>query len=190
MNDLFVQDHDSAEFEAKRMFERQIGAGGIEAIRVAAGNEMFLKFCVGRDAPIYRFAIRETQKSLPATNPFRGALGLELKRQERFPESLEATVLLTLLARSTRAVAEGGPENGFSIPYVPFQNHEDYQLAQAATHVVVGRRGVGKSTLIRRATEMLRASKKVVVVIDAQSYATVSRDELAREILEDVLAGC
>lgn len=189
MSDLFLQDEDAAELDAIRLFEHQIGAGGIEALRVSAGNEVFLKFCVGRDAPIYRFAIRETQKSLPAANPFRGALSLELKRQERFPESLEATVLLTLLARSTRAVVESGPGGRFSIPYVPFQNHEDYQFAQPATHVVVGRRGVGKSTLIRRATEMLRASRKVVVAIDAQSYATVPREELAREILEDVIDG-
>ena len=189
MSDLFPQDESLAEIDAVRAFEHQIGAGGIETIRVSAGNEVFLKFCVGRDAPIYRFAIRETQKSLPASNPFRGALSLELKRQERFPESLEATVLLTLLARSTRAVAEAESADGFSIPYVPFQNHEDYQLAQSATHVVVGRRGVGKSTLIRRATEMLRASRKVVVVIDSQSYATVPRQYLSGEILQDVVEG-
>ncbi|WP_213772783.1 ATP-binding protein [Bradyrhizobium sp. dw_78] len=189
MSDLFSQDKDVAELEAIRAFEHQIGAGGIEAFRIAAGNEEFLKFCVGRDAPIYRYAIRETQKALPASNPFRGSLSLELRRQDRFPESLEATVLLSLLARSTRAVAENDPGTGFSIPYVPFQNHEDYQLAQAATHVVVGRRGVGKSTLIRRATEILRASQKVVVVIDSQPYATVSKDEVSRELLEDVVEG-
>jgi Cdc6-like AAA superfamily ATPase len=189
MSDLFLQDEVSAASDAVRGFEHQIGAGGIQTVREVAGNEVFLKFCVGRDAPIYRFAIRETQKTLPVSNPFRGALSLELKKQDRFPESLEATVLLTLLARSTRAVAESGSGDGFSIPYVPFQNHEDYQLAQPATHVVVGRRGVGKSTLIRRSTEMLRASKRIVVVIDAQSYATVPREDLAKEILQDVVDG-
>ena len=36
---------------------------------------------------------------------------------------------------------------------------------------------------------MLRASKRIVVVIDAQSYATVPREDLAREILQDVVDG-
>jgi AAA+ ATPase superfamily predicted ATPase len=73
------------------------------------------------------------------------------------------------------------------VPYVPFQNQEDYQLAQPATHVVVGRRGVGKSTLIRRALEILKDTSTIVAVIDAQAYATLSGDDLAREILDDVV---
>ena len=174
--------------EAEKIFEREIGASGVKTQRTLSGDRSFLKFVIGREAPIYSWALRETQKSLPLENPFKGVLGLSTRKTERFPESLEATVLLTLITRSTRAVSEDTSERGFSVPYVPFQNHEDHQLAQPASHVVVGRRGVGKSTLIRRAVEILRASSAVVAVIDVQAYSALTGDDLKRELLQDILS--
>jgi AAA ATPase domain len=141
------------------------------------------------EAPIYRHALRETQRALSADNPFRGALGLSFEKAERFPESLEATALLTLLTASTRVVAQDTSERGFSVPYVPFQNQEDHRLAQPASHVLVGRRGVGKSTLIRSAVKSLKASAAIVAVIDFQAYPALSGDDLAREILQDIVRG-
>jgi len=182
-----LMNEEAAKAEALKIFEREVGTTGVDTQITIAGNEHFLKFIVGRDAPFYKHALWETQKALPIESPFRGALGLSVRKTERFPESLEATALLTLLTRSTRAVAQDTSERGFSVPYVPFQNQEDYQLAQPATHVVVGRRGVGKSTLIRRALEILKDTPIIVAVIDAQAYAALSGDDLAREILDDVV---
>jgi hypothetical protein len=145
-----ITTEDEGESEARRIFETQIGATGITTRRSRAGNRPLLKFVVGREAPIYQYALRETKKAVSEENPFRATLGLLVEKANRFPESLEATTLLTLLTRSTRPVAEGEMEHGFLVPDVPFQNQEDHKLAQAASHVVVGRRGVGKSTLIRR----------------------------------------
>jgi Cdc6-like AAA superfamily ATPase len=180
-------DEESGESEARRIFEKEIGAPGVITKRSTAGNKSFLKFIVGREAPIYQHALRETQKALSEDNPFRGTLGLLVQKAERFPESLEATVLLTLLTRSTRAVAEDRSDRGFTVPYVPFQNREDHQLAQPASHVVVGRRGVGKSTLIRRAVEILRESAAIVAVVDVQAYSMLGDNDLQREILQDIL---
>src|SRR5258708_18100532 len=173
--------------EARSIFQREIGATDVKTHQTLAGGRSFLKFVVGKDAPLYQYALRATQKALPTENAFRRALGLHIQKAERFPESIEATSLLTLLTRSTRAVAQDTSERGFSVPYVPFQNREDYQLAQPATHVVVGRRGVGKSTLIRRALEILKSTAAVVAVIDVQAYSTLSKDDLSREILHDVV---
>jgi hypothetical protein len=188
MNQEHLQaDLEPAAEEAKKLFEREVGTTGVKSHISIAGNQPFLKFFVGRDSPFYNHALRETQRALPEENPFRGALGLVIERTDRFPESLEATALLTLLARSTRSVAQDTSERGFSVPYVPFQNREDYQLAQPATHVVVGRRGVGKSTLIRRALEILKSTGALVAVIDLQAYSTLSQDDLSREVLHDVV---
>jgi Cdc6-like AAA superfamily ATPase len=182
-----TMDEATAVAEALNIFEREIGASGVTTREMLVGNQPFLKFIVGRNASIYTRALRETQKALSPQNPFRGALGLYTKPTDRFPDSLEATALLTLLTRSTRAVSQDSSERGFSVPYVPFQNREDHQLAQPATHVVVGRRGVGKSTLIRRAVEILRASPAIVAVIDIQAYSALAGNDLSREILQDVL---
>lgn len=177
----------SAEDEARRLFEREVGISGIATKKSSAGDSLFLKFVVGRQAPLYQHALRETQKALSPTNPFRGGLGITIQRVERFPNSTEATALLTLLARSTRAVSEDRPERGFSVPYVPFRNQEDHQLAQPASHVVVGRRGVGKSTLLVRAIELLRESEAIVATVDVQAYSMLTGDDLFREVLLDVL---
>jgi hypothetical protein len=186
-DDVSQMDEDSGDAEARTIFEKEIGAPGVVTKRSFAGNRPFLKFVVGRDAPVYRHALRETQKSLSDTNPFRGTLGLAIQEADRFPESQEAIALLTLLARSTRAVAQDTSDRGFSVPYIPFQNREDHQLAQPASHVVVGRRGVGKSTLIRRAVEILRASPAIVGVVDMQAYSTLGTEDLQREVLQDVI---
>jgi energy-coupling factor transporter ATP-binding protein EcfA2 len=188
MDDIVeLMDEDAATAEALSIFEREVGTTGVNTEVRTAGHEKFLKFFVGRDSPFYKHALRETQKALSPQNPFRGALGLSTRKVERFPESLEATALLTLLTRSMRAVAQDTSERGFSVPYIPFQNQEDYQLAQPATHVIVGRRGVGKSTLIRRAVEILRATATIVAVIDLQAYAMLSPEDLPREILHDIV---
>jgi hypothetical protein len=172
--------------EALRIFEMEIGTAGVVAKSTTAGNRSFLKFVVGRDAPIYQHALRETQKSLSENNPFRGKLGLAVQKGDNFPESLEAGALQTLLTRSTRAVSEDAALEGFSVPYVPFQNREDHQLAQPASHVVVGRRGVGKSTLIMRAAEIIRTSSSLIAILDAQTYSLLSGEDLMREVLHDV----
>src|SRR5207244_2713692 len=93
--------------EAKQLFEREIGTTGVPHVVEQVGNETFLKFIVGRDAPLYDHALLQTQAHLSPQNPFKGKLGIEIERQDRFPDSLEAGCLLTLLTRSTRAIAEG-----------------------------------------------------------------------------------
>ncbi len=175
------------EAEARKIFEKEVGTTGISTRLTSAGNQSFLKFVVGRDAPIYQHSLRETQRALSGHNPFRGKLGLVVKKSEHFPESLEAGALQTLLTRSTRAVSENLADETFSVPYVPFQNREDHQLAQPASHVVVGRRGVGKSTLIKRAAEIIRASSSLVAILDVQAYSLLSGQDLMREVLHDIV---
>jgi hypothetical protein len=171
--------------EAVTAFEREVGVAGIPSSRVQIGNQEFLKFAVGREAPLYSYALHESQKSLSLTNPFRGAMGLSPKKADSFSSSIEASALLTLLTRSTREVSQDTSSHGYVIPYVPFQNGEDHILAQPASHIVQGRRGVGKSTLIRRATEILSEKKAIVAVLDMQTYSTLNGEDLIREVIFD-----
>lgn len=186
-NVITAMDEDEGEREALGFFEREIGATNILTKRTLFGNQLFLKFIVGKEAPYYDHALRATQKALSPNNPFLGKLDLEIEKIDKFPASLEAAALLTLLARSTRAVVQESLRHEFSVPYVPFQNREDHLLSQPATHLVVGRRGVGKSTLIRRAVEILKgAQSPIVAVIDFQTYGSLTGEALAREVLHDV----
>lgn len=172
---------------AQDIFEREIGAN-VSALAVEQfGPEKFLTFQVGREAPIYDHALAVTQSTLPVENEFKGKLRLGIKHVKKFPESQEASCLLTLLTRSTRAVTEGRHTNGFTVPYVPFQNREDHILSQPASHVVLGRRGVGKSTLIIRATDLLSQTDAIFVVMDMQVYDELGLDDALREVVLDLV---
>ena len=178
-------DEDMAVKEAITAFEREIGVTGVPSTRIQVGNREFLKFSVGREAPLYTYALHESQRNLSEDNPFRGSMGLVPLRADTFPASIEASALLTLLTRSTREVSQDSSSRGYSVPYVPFQKSEDHHLAQPASHIVRGRRGVGKSTLIRRATELLSDTEAIIAVLDMQTYSLLSGENLIREVMYD-----
>ncbi|MCC5089447.1 ATP-binding protein [Xanthomonas campestris] len=180
--------HEASIEEARRIFEGSIGARLPDAIREYVGPEEFLSFVVGKAAPLYISALNSTQAALSEHNPFRGRLRLRERAAKKFPGSLEANCLLTLLTRSTRTLTEGGAANHFIVPYVPFQNREDHVLAQAATHIVLGRRGVGKSTLIVRARELLSRSGAASIALDMQVYSASYGDDAIRDVALDVVS--
>ena len=97
---------------------------------------------------------------------------------------MEAEVLRGILARSTRVISSD-ERAGSLAQYVPFQNNEESLVIQPATHLIIGRRGVGKSTLIARAQELLRRDRKMCVVIDSQPYTQLIGDELFFDVTAD-----
>lgn len=176
--------------EATDAFERAVGLAGIRHSLVQAGPSSLLKFHVGRLAPIYDHALLATQRSLPEENPFRGKLGLITTPPASFPMSLEAGAFLTLLTRSTREVVGNLSHQSYSVPYVAFPNREDHSLAQPANHIVRGRRGVGKSTLMRRAAKLLGGESALLATIDMQTYSLLQdRDSLVRQVMIDACEG-
>lgn len=172
--------------EALAIFTREVGVADIKATKELVGNREFLKFNLGKECPLYDHALFSTQQNLSDWNVYKGALGTQSSTSKSFPGSIEARALLTLLARSTREVSQGERIPGYTVPYVPFQHREDHTLAQPANHIVRGRRGVGKSTLIRRAADLLANTRSIVCIIDMQSYSTLGFDDLQRELFIDI----
>ena len=141
-------DIEQAAQDAAAIFARAIGISEVAYRLEQVGTETFLKFVVGRTLPLYDHALRVTQKALPPESPFRGLLGLTFQHERLFPRSLEADVLQTIITRETRRVAQRERVGPLSLANVSFQNREDLKVIQPATHLILGRRGVGKSTLI------------------------------------------
>ncbi len=168
-----------------RLFAKELGVATVESQLEPVGNREFLKFIVGRMAPIYDIALRNTNKKLPDDHPFKGQIGTSVVKPEKCLESIEIDVLLGILARSTKTVAVGA-QTGLHVPFVPFQNNEDQKIIQPANQLIIGRRGVGKSTLIVRGVELLKNSKTLCVVLDMQPYS--NREDLAvlREIFSEL----
>jgi energy-coupling factor transporter ATP-binding protein EcfA2 len=178
-------DLDQAAQDAAAIFARAIGISEVGHRLVQVGTETFLKFIVGRQSPLYDHALRVTQKALPDESPFRGLLGLTFQTEQLFPRSLEADVLQTIITRETRRVVQRERVGPLSLANISFQNREDLKVIQPATHLILGRRGVGKSTLILRAVELLEKARKVCVVMDMQAYSELVKTPLYREVLHD-----
>lgn len=172
--------------KVESVFKQLIGAADVGSIVEDVGNQTFLKFIVGQRAPIYERALYLTQRALKDDNPFRGFLALKIEPPETFPESLEARLLISVIARSTRHISEGKESTAITVPFVPFQNNEDEKAIQPATHLIVGRRGVGKSTLITRSIELLRNTPNVCVVMDMQAYSEIHDASLFPEVFFDL----
>jgi Cdc6-like AAA superfamily ATPase len=189
MSAVLSADLDEHFQQAVSAFEREVGLTAVKASREQVGNRQFIKFHVGKNAPLYAHALHNSQTILPPENSFVGAMGLKILPSDNFTSSIEASALLTLLTRSTREVSQDSSSRGFVVPYIPFQNREDHQLAQPATHIVRGRRGVGKSTLIRRATDLLRKTTAIIVILDMQTYSSLTGIDLIIEVLHDVCVG-
>jgi len=180
-----AMDLEQAEAEASGLFAQSLGLPEVSSVVELVGTEDFLKFRVGRRAPVYDHALRETLEGLPDANPYRGLLGLQIDPPERFPDSMEANVLRGLLVRSTRPIAGQPTPHAFPGQYVPFQNNEETQAIQPATHLIVGRRGVGKTTLIFKAKELLERSRSLPVVLDMQPYNS-PEDSVLIDVLTDL----
>jgi predicted peroxiredoxin len=179
---------EQARADASGLFAQSLGLPEVSTVVDLVGTEEFLKFRVGRRAPVYDHALRETLEGLPDANPYRGLLGLQIDPPERFPDSMEADVLRGLLVRSTRPIAGQPTPHAFPGQYVPFQNSEETQAIQPATHLIVGRRGVGKTTLILKAKELLERSRNLAVVLDMQPYNS-PEDSVLIDVLTDVAKG-
>jgi hypothetical protein len=167
------------------LFAQALGLSTVPASTEIAGGREFLKFKIGRNAPVYDQALRDTLKNLPSDNPYHGLLGFNIEPDVRFPLSLEADVLRGILARSTRVISSAD-RPGPLIQYVPFQNNEETLVIQPATHLIIGRRGVGKSTLISRARELLKRSGALCVVLDAQAYKKTTDESLILDVISDL----
>jgi len=177
---------DQAADAAAVLFAQSLGLPEVKFSLELAGNQEFIKFIVGHKAPIYEHALRETLKGLPEEHPYKGLLGLQITPPDRFPDSTEADVLRGILARSTRTVSGQSRPSAFPGQYVPFQHGEDTQAIQPATHLIVGRRGVGKSTLIQRSRELLDKTQTIPVVLDMQPYAHRKDKAVLVDVIADV----
>ena len=176
-------DLDSATKQATSIFAGALGVVDVPTKIDEIGNKVFLKFIVGRKAPIYDNALRITTRQIPEENPFRGLINLMYQPSGKFPQSLESSVLQNIITRETRQVVQRAIQSPLLLSSVAFQNQEDQKLIQPATHLIVGRRGVGKSTLIRRAVELLENAKQLCIVIDMQAFSETHGEALTREVL-------
>jgi hypothetical protein len=67
VNEPEIELNEQGQLQAVARFSQALGVPDVPAETETVGDRVFLKFRVGRSAPIYDKALRDTNKSLPAS---------------------------------------------------------------------------------------------------------------------------
>lgn len=171
--------------QIRQRFLLLTGLSTVELTEEPAGPEMFLRFTVGRDAPLYRSALSAIDQELPSDDPFHGRLSLLVERKRDVLYSMEIEVLRSLIVRSLRVTSDRIQE-GPLIDFIPFGGGEENRVIQPVNHAILGRRGVGKSTLILIAYKRIVLGGNIPVWVDLQAYHGRTDYKAALEILLEI----
>ena len=178
---------DQDRIEAVELFSKELWLDHVDSDVETIGGQPFLTFGVTRNAPVYTHALQRLQTVLSDENSFKGRIGIQLTDQSTpFPESIESSILEGMIGRTSRAISEG--ESAIhGIGFIPFHNREENKVIQPATQLILGRRGVGKSTLIGKAVSVLRRRNTLCVVVDLEAYARRDDSMIISDLFGDIL---
>src|SRR6266851_1375421 len=162
------------------------GLSDVELVEESAGPETFLRFAVGQDAPLYHHALAIINRELSADNKFRGRLSLKASKAKYKLSSKETELLRSSITRSLRVTSDQLSQD-LIIEFVPFRGREEQTITQPANHAILGRRGVGKSSLVLLGVRRLSSSGHRPVWLDMQPYRGRADVRSIAEILREII---
>jgi hypothetical protein len=151
---------------------------------VEKAGEPFLAIIVGSDNDFYYSSLEELNDSIDEQNPFFEKVFLRIKRPTNWIQSTECQILLRLLSDSL-SVGKAQLGTDFTKRLIPFG--EDTQVVSKTNHVIYGRRGSGKSSLLLWLCTELDKREIPYAWISMQQYQ--GRDDLLTvwQILYDIV---
>ncbi len=175
--------------DIRREFLARTGIRDVDTDEERAGPEVFLRFRVGRDAPIYKRALAEINDRLPMDHPYRGRLSLEVEKVPNVISSMEVQLLRSLISRTLRITSDA-LDRGVSVEFVPFRAGEEQKVIQPVNHAILGRRGVGKSSLILTAYRKVIQNNDLPIWLDLQPYKGRDDAVAISEVLAEIFGEC
>lgn len=148
----------------------------------------YLVFYVANPTDRFYALLNEALKDLPESNPFKERS--TLKKPPRTPAqrlALPETQLLRRVLGESLTVTRKTFENDFFARYTPSVLGAEQEITGNANHVVFGRRGSGKSSLLAYLYHTLRPKEVPVAWIAMQPYAQRSDSEAAIDVLIELL---
>ena len=136
-------------------------------------------------------ALRAAQASLPPENPFKERATLS-KRRRSCGNRLampEAQLFKSTLSDSLTVDRYTFGDDFFGRYTSSVFGHED-QISASANHLVYGRRGSGKSSLLAYAMHSCIANDSPYAWVDMQTYAGRGDVQVTIDVLKDVLRQC
>ncbi len=172
--------------EVLSMFEAKSRLGGLghAVLDRSDGRVLFIEL----GCPSERFfkLVADVNAELSDEHPFKGRITLRRVPREPWIRSPEAELLRQVLSESLTVDRHTFANDFFSL-YIKTVVGAESQIEAAGNHVVFGRRGSGKSSLLVYAMRRLDQTGRPFAWVDMQTYER--RDDVAviAEVLQDVV---
>lgn len=142
---------------------------------VDKAGEIFLAIHTGSINELYTDALATVRNELSSTNSYADQVFLKPSTPRPWLCSLEVQLLQKIFAESL-TVGKATLDSGFHRKFIPFLGGEERRIYSEANHVVFGRRGAGKSSLILYACHQAQRENRPFAWIALQQYSR--RDDL------------
>ncbi|MBF0269997.1 MAG: ATP-binding protein [Alphaproteobacteria bacterium] len=149
---------------------------------VDKAGEQFLAIHVGAINDLYTEALSVVRNELAGTNEYAERVFLKPITPKPWLQSLEVQLLQRVFSESL-TVGKGTLDSRFHEKFIPFLGGEERRIYSAANHVVFGRRGAGKSSLVLYACSQAKRESKPYSWIALQQY----RGRIDLQVIPQVL---
>ena len=156
--------------------------------RIDKAGEIYLALHIGSPNVIYDEARQQLLIEIGSEDPFHGRIFLKLVHPANWLRSQECQLLQRLLTESL-TIGKASLESDFHAKAIPFLGGEERRITSATNHVVFGRRGAGKSTLVLHSCFQARQEAHPFAWIALQQYQ--GRDDLLviPQVLHEIIDG-
>lgn len=142
---------------------------------VNKAGEEYLAIHIGKINDIYTDALLVIRDELAEKNKYANRVFLRPVTPKSWLTSVEAQLLQRVLSESL-TIGKATLDSAFHKKFIPFLGGEERRIYSEANHVVYGRRGAGKSSLVLYACHQAQRDKRPYAWIALQQY--IGRDDL------------
>ena len=159
--------------DAQELVNRFAGICNISVPRwelLDKAGEGFVAIHVGAINDVYTDALAQVREEVRETNSFADRVFLKPTTPKPWLRSLEVQLLQRIFSESL-TVGKSTLGSGFFQKFIPFLGGEERRIYSDANHVVFGRRGAGKSSLVSYACHRAQNENKPYAWIALQQYS-------------------
>lgn len=150
-----------------------------------AGDD-YLAIYVGKINEIYASALTKLREELHESNIYKDKVFLKERKPKSWLNSNETQLLQKLLSQSL-TVGKSTMTSDFHKKFIPFLGGEERKIYSDANHIVFGRRGAGKSSLILYAANKAKNDSVPFVWIALQQYRGRKDLQVIPQILYEIV---
>lgn len=152
---------------------------------VEKGGENFIAIEVGSITPFYTDVLAEVRKEFK-NNPFINQVFLRKVAPATWLRSIEAETLQRVIS-DTITIGKSNLSSPYYRQLIPFLGGEERRILAESNHIVYGRRGAGKSSLIMYACRQAGENRFPFVWVAAQQYAGRNDILVVPQILHEII---